>query len=383
MILIYLDYAATTPMSQKAIDVYSSTAQNMFANSASLHDLGEQSSRLLSSCRSILAGLIKGRAEGIYFTGGGSEANVLAIGSLLNASDSRKKHIISSRLEHASILSYLKKLEYEGYMVTYLNPEADGRIAISTIREALTEETVLATIQHANSELGVIQDIKEIGRVLKENGVLFHSDCVQTYCKIPIDMRNWNVDAISFSSHKVYGPKGTGAVYISPGVYWKPLLPDTTHESGFRAGTVDLPAIAAFTQASVDTCSEMEEQLKKAQKLREYLIQEVQEEKLPLILLNAEDPSFQLPYIFALMLEGYEGQYVLLHCNSRHLAISTGTACQAGMLDPSKAITAIGISADRALQYFRVSIGKQTSKEDLQHLLTALKNIDEKELQHD
>lgn len=242
--MIYLDYAATTPMSAEALQTYTKAASQYFGNEQSLHDIGGTVSSLLQVCRKTFAEMIGGKEQGIFFTSGGSESNYLAIQSLLNAQN--KKHIITTPMEHASIRSYFQSLQSKGYTITEIPVDKNGLIRLIDLEEAITEDTVLASIQHGNSEIGTVQNIAEIGALLKKYNVLFHSDCVQTFGKLPIHVFEMGIDSLSVSAHKIYGPKGVGACYINPQVRWTQIFPGTSHEKGFRPGTVNVPGIAAF-----------------------------------------------------------------------------------------------------------------------------------------
>ncbi|MFC0270145.1 IscS subfamily cysteine desulfurase [Metabacillus herbersteinensis] len=370
--MIYLDYAATTPISEKALNVYIEVSRKAFGNSNSLHDVGESAKALLEGSRELLASLIGGDARGIYFTSGGSESNVLAIQSLLNGVQPQKKHIISTMIEHSSIHTYLTFLQTKGYEVTFLLPDEKGSIDLESIKLALREDTGLVSIQHASGELGTIQNLQEIGELLLQHGILLHSDCVQSFGKVAIDVKAFNIAALSFSSHKVYGPKGVGAVYLNPSVYWTPTIPGTTHESGFRPGTVNIPGAASFATAAKEIYDNMENEHARIYQLRTYLFEKLSAYQNELTILNNEN---QLPHIIGMTINGIEGQYTMLECNRYGLAISTGSACQVGMQKPSRSLLALGMKPDQAKQYIRISLGKQTTMDHMDQLSTVLKDL--------
>lgn len=230
--MIYLDYAATTPMSAEALQTYTKAATQYFGNEQSLHDIGGTASSLLQICRKTFAEMIGGKEQGVFFTSGGSESNYLAIQSLLNARSG--KHIITTPMEHASIRSYFQSLASQGYTITEIPVDKGGLIRLVDVEAAITEDTVLASIQHGNSEIGTVQNIAEIGLLLKKYNVLFHTDCVQTFGKLPIHVFEMGIDSLSVSAHKIYGPKGVGACYINPQVRWRQIFPGTSHEKGAR-----------------------------------------------------------------------------------------------------------------------------------------------------
>ncbi|WP_273125002.1 IscS subfamily cysteine desulfurase [Bacillus weihaiensis] len=372
--MIYLDYAATTPMSDNALDMYVKAAKKAYGNSSSLHDIGEMSARTLEASRKIIGDCIHASEKGIYFTGGGSEANVLIIQSLLKSLPSTKNHIITTEIEHSSLHTFFQKLQNEGYKITFLKTDSKGRISIEEVRQSISDRTGIISIQHANSEIGTIQPIQEIGKIAKEKNIFFHSDCVQTFGKIPLHVEELNVDALSISSHKIYGPKGIGAAYINPSIHWQPVIPGTTHESGFRPGTVDVPSIAAFATAAKDIVRKLEANLDHYHNLRREFIDSLTLYNERITLINEEAPS-SLPTIFPLVVHGIEGQYMMLECNRFGYAISTGSACQIGMQAPSRSLTAIGFHVHEAKQYIRISTGIHTTTQDLQSLLKTMQKI--------
>lgn len=371
--MIYLDYAATTPMSEEALAVYVQSARTYFGNASSLHDVGTAANELLTICRKQLAQLIRGEEKGIYFTSGGTEANVLAIRSLAYAHRHKGKHIITSSVEHASVHAVCAQLEQEGFTVTYVPVDRFGQVDIGALERALTDETILVSIQHANSEIGTIQPLQQIGELLKEKQMIFHSDCVQTFGKIPIDVKQLHLDSISIASHKIYGPKGVGAVYINPRVRWHMWLPNTTHEGGFRPGTVNVPGIASFTTAAIEAEKKRETVQQNMNELRRYFVEQIAKKQLSITVF--EHPTDQLPHIVGCLVHGFEGQYVMLHCNRHGIAISTGSACQVGKQAPSKTMIAIGKEEDEAKQFIRLSFGMHTTKSEVEEVVSVLEQL--------
>jgi cysteine desulfurase len=367
--MIYLDYAATTPMSEKAIDVYTKAAREFFGNASSLHDIGNQSNRLLETARTELATLIHGEKNGIYFTSGGSEANDLAIRSLVKANNNKGKHLITTQGEHSSILNTFELLENEGYQVSYTPLNQYGEVLVSELEKLVTDKTILVSIGHASADIGTIQPLEVIGEVLAEKNILFHSDCVQTFGKIPVDVQKTKLTSISVSSHKIYGPKGIGASYISPEVSWRRVIPNVTHENGFRPGTVNIPAIAAFVTAASDIHHKMEQNQNKFLDLREQLLSCIMKKNQ--VILEGH-PTNVLPHHVALRFPGIEGQYMMLECNRAGIAISTGSACQAGLDTPSKTLLATGKSEDEARELIRMTFGCDTMKRDIDTVIEVL-----------
>ncbi|BBW95436.1 IscS subfamily cysteine desulfurase [Geobacillus icigianus] len=371
--MIYLDYAATTPMCKEAVAAYVEAATVYFGNESSLHDVGTTARKLLTLCRRELALMINGEAEGVYFTSGGTEANVLAVRSLIAAHRRKGTHLITTEIEHASLHHLFKQLEAEGYKVTYLPVDRYGRIRLTDLERAVTPETILASIQHANSEIGTIQPLADIGRLLRARGVLFHSDCVQTFAKIQLDVKAMAIDSLSISAHKVYGPKGVGAVYIDPRRHWKPVFPGATHESGFRPGTVNVPGIAAFLTAAKRLYERMESEQLRFEQLRSRLLDAIAAKRLPVAVEGHHDA--RLAHIVGLSVNGLEGQFVMLECNRAGIAISTGSACQVGLQTPSRTMIAVGKTPEEARQFIRVSFGTATTEADIDRFVSVLERL--------
>jgi cysteine desulfurase len=372
--MIYLDYGATTPISEKALAMYNQVSVDYFGNTQSLHDVGSKSKNLLEVCRKELATFIKATTESIYFTAGGTDSNVLAIRSLLKGASENKKHIITSSVEHSSVLNTMQALQDEGYDVTYLPVNKDGEIEVNKVKEAISSDTALVCLTHVNSEIGTIQPITAIGKLLGEAGIAFHVDAVQSLGKLEIDVEAAKITSLAISSHKIYGPKGVGACYISSNASWKPLLAKTTHENGFRPGTVNVPGIAAFVTAASEAVSSIEENQAKYKTLREAFIRQLISENI--IVEEHSKSEKQMPAIIGLRLKGIEGQYVMLECNRRGVAISTGSACQVGKNSPSKTMLALGRNKNEANEFIRISFGRDTTEEQLTEVVKVLHEID-------
>ena len=381
--MIYLDYAAATPVLREAVQAFQKLSTEVYGNSSSLHDAGGTSESILHYCRMKLAEMMSGEAEGIYFTSGGTESNFLAVQSILKGLPSGKRHFLMTEMEHQSMHILKRYLAELGYEVGVMKPDASGIITTDILKRHLRPDTGLVSIQHANSETGVIQPLAELSAFLHERDVLLHSDAVQTFAKIPVSVEQLGVDALSVSSHKVYGPKGTGAVYIRPGVNWKPAYPGTLHENGFRSGTVNVPGIGAFITAAERTVSGMDAVLEKHQKLRSYFFRGLRERRLPISSAVPDSPQLQvLPHILGCFFHSYEGQYVMLECNRRGICISTGSACSAGYHEPSNTMKALRIPREQALQFIRISFGSDTSKEHIDQLLDVFEAMNHEKGDH-
>lgn len=371
--MIYLDFAATTPMSDESLHVFNEATKKYFGNASSLHEFGTEANRALDISRQSWAKMINGEKDGIYFTSGGSDANILAIRSLIDGNKKHGNHLITTKVEHSSLYNLFKQLEDEGFEVTYLPLRENGQISLDELISAIRPTTILSSIQFVNGETGMIQSINEIGQILHEHNVIFHTDCVQAFGNVEIDVKNNYIDSLSISSHKIYGPKGTGLAYINPRVNWVQQIKGTTHEGGFRPGTVDVPSILAFTaagQIAVQTVHERQENMKQ---LRTYFIDQLKEEVKDFSVY--ESSTSQLPQILALSFGKLQGQYIMLECNKHGIAISTGSACQVGQQSPSRTILSLGKSKDEASQLVRISFGKMTTEDEIDQLVDVLKRI--------
>jgi cysteine desulfurase len=360
-------------MSEEALHVYTEAAKSYFGNASSLHDIGSSAARLLDICRKELAALINGHERGIYFTSGGTESNILAVRSIIQAHRHKGTHLITTATEHASLYHLFQQLETEGYEVTYLPVDRFGLIDINELEQAITPKTIFTSIHHANSEIGTVQPIQEIGKRLRKQGVIFHSDCVQTFGKIHVDVQAMFVDSLSISAHKIYGPKGVGAVYIDPRVKWNACFPNATHEHGFRPGTVNVPGIASFVTAAQQICDNLITEQARLKQLRQYFTSLVYEKGLPITIEG--HPKTHLPNIIGLCVHGVEGQYTMLECNRHGIAISTGSACQVGKQAPSRTMLAIGKEKEEAKQFVRISLGKFTTAAEIDQLVAVLETI--------
>jgi cysteine desulfurase len=372
--LKYFDYAATTPLDSEAAQTFVEVATNYYGNTGSLHDLGSIAKDLLENCRQEFANLLKVSKDGIFFTSGGSESNHLGIHALLSAKKKEGTHIISSLAEHSSIRSTLDTLSLNGYEVTLLPLDEEGRIDVEMVKKATREDTVLIAIQHGNSEIGSLQPIEEIGQWCRDQQILLHSDCVHTFGKIDLQKLVKGMDSLSISSHKFYGPKGVGMVYVNPRLAWKSHYPGTTHENGFRPGTVNVPAIAAMTVAAQKNAAQQSEIFTHAEKLRHLLLTILDEVKEHFTIYGGTD-DHQLPHTLGLRLHGLEGQWVMLECNRLGFAISTGSACQTGLTSPSKTMVAMGIPDKIGKEFIRISFGRHTTEQDVTALGKALIKI--------
>ncbi len=372
--MVYLDYAASTPVSEEALHVFQQLSKDCYGNASSLHDAGGRANDILTYSRHSIAAILEGESGGIYFTSGGTESNLLAIQSMANGLPVDRQHVITTSVEHPSVHHAVKSLERLGTKVSIIEPNQDGIITEDILKDALLPETGLVSIQHANSETGIIQPLAELAPILKERHILFHTDAVQTFGKIRVSIKELGVDAISISSHKVYAPKGAGAVYMCAHVPWKPLYSGTVQENGFCPGTVNVPCIGAFAAASEQLMLKLDEQKRKNEQLRDYFLQQLKMRQLPVRTLHNGNRRM-LPHIIGCFFEGFEGQYVMLACNRHGICISTGSACASGYHHPSPTVKALHVSDRDALQFIRLSFGSKSSKEDIDQLLHTFEQL--------
>ncbi len=363
----YFDYAATCPIDEEALDAYVKASKEYFGNTSSLHDLGGKASTLVDQCRETLAQLTGVNSKDMYFTSGGTESNFLAIQALLDANREKGKHIIISQAEHSSVQNMVKRLEQQGYRISRIPLTKKGFIDVGVLCERATEETALIAVHHVNPEIGTLQPLEKVRNLCRKNGILLHSDCVQSFGKVDLQQVAPLVDSFSISSHKVYGPKGIGAVYISPSLSFQPFLPDVAHEKGVRAGTVNVPAVAGFAVAA----QRMYQNLQQKQNHQQTLVEAFDRALTPLkdnvdIFYPSSEHGFSS--IIGLCVKGIEGQWLMLEGNRNGFAFSTGSACSSGQQDPSKTLMAMGFPEEKAKTFIRISFGKDHTIEDVEDL---------------
>ncbi|WP_409251503.1 IscS subfamily cysteine desulfurase [Bacillus sp. SCS-153A] len=369
----YFDYAATTPIDEEALNVYVEAAANFYGNTSSLHDIGTKAGDLLQECRKTLGDILGVSSQGIYFTSGGTEANHLGILSLALENQNRGKHIITGVAEHSSVHSAMGYLETQGFQITKLPFTKTGLISLEQLDKAITKDTILISMAHANGEIGSIQHIAGIAELIKSRKILFHTDMVQSFGKTDIKEIAAMVDSLSISAHKIYGPKGVGAVYIHPKHAARSIFPNQSHEGGLRGGTVNTPGIASFVTAAGTVCDISQQT--RFQELRELFINNIKSALGDSVLIVEAPKENQLPQVIGLCIKGLQGQWVMLECNRRGFGISTGSACQTGQQAISKTVNALGLSIERGKEFIRISMGKHTVKEDVTELVQALADI--------
>ena len=370
---IYVDNAATTAMSDSAIKAMTPYLKEVYGNPSSLHTAGQVAKEALDSARAQIAECLNCEPREIYFTSGGSEADNQAIRSAaINGARKDKKHIVSTAFEHHAVLHVLKKLEKEGFEVTYLDVHSNGLITAAEVEKAIRPDTALVTIMYANNEVGTIQPIREIGEVCKKHGVVFHTDAVQAAGHIPVDIKADNIDMLSISAHKFHGPKGVGVLYCKRGIPLNTCIEGGAQERGRRAGTENIAGIVAMAQALQDACKNMAANAKKESVLRDKLIDGLL--KIPHSKLNG-DRKNRLPNNVNICFEGIEGEGLLLHLDARGICASSGSACTSGSLDPSHVLRALGLPHEVAHGSLRLSLSEYNTEDDIKAILKAVPEV--------
>ncbi len=370
---VYADNAATTKMSQVALNAMLPYLTDIYANPSSLHSPGQQAKEVLEDARARIAKCLGCEPREVYFTSGGSEADNQAIlSAAYNGAKKNKKHIISTAFEHHAVLHTLQKLEKEGFEVTYLDVKTNHNVSAQQVRDTIRPDTCLVTCMYANNEIGSILPISEIGAVCREAGVVFHTDAVQAVGHLHIDVRQQNIDMLSLSAHKFHGPKGVGALYVRRGILLTNLINGGAQERGKRAGTENIAGIAGMVAALEDALNHLEENTAKVTALRDKLIAGLSQ--IPHCALNG-DPVSRLPGNVSFCFEGIEGEALLLLLDMHGVYASSGSACTSGSLDPSHVLLAIGRVHDVAHGSLRLSLCEYNTEDEIDHILTAVPQV--------
>ena len=371
--MIYADNAATTRMSEAAMQTMISVMRENYGNPSSLYAFGQRSKEILEEARETVARVLGARSREIIFTGGGSESDNQAIRSAAALGREKgKMHIVSTAFEHHAVLHVLERLKKEGFEVTLVDVHSDGLVRPEEVEAALREDTCLVTVMFANNEIGTVQPIREIGEICRRRGVLFHTDAVQALGHIPVRVDDLPVDFLSASAHKFHGPKGVGFLYARQGVRLLPLIEGGAQERGRRAGTENTAGIAAMAVALQEAAEHLEERAEKTARLRDRLIRGLSE--IPHCALNG-DPVKRLPGNVSFCFEGIEGESLLLLLDDRGIAASSGSACTSGSLDPSHVLLAIGRVHDVAHGSLRLSIDETLTEEEADEIISSVKEV--------
>ena len=370
---VYADNAATTRVSQKALEAALPYFTQEYGNASSIYSLGMNSAKAILKAREQVANAIGAKVNEIYFTSGGSEADNWAIrGSAFNGAKKVKKHIITTCFEHHAVLHTCEFLEKQGYEVTYPPVDENGLITAQQVADAIREDTCLVTIMFANNEIGTIMPIAEIGAICKEKKIPFHTDAVQAVGNVPIDVKEMNIDMLSLSGHKIHAPKGIGCLYIRGGISIPNLIFGGAQERSKRAGTENVPSIVALGVAITDACSDIKGKIERVSKLRDKLIDGILQ--IPQTRLNG-DRVKRLAGNVNISIRGVEGESLLLTLDLNGIAASSGSACTSGSLDPSHVLLAIGLPHEVAHGSLRLSINEETTEEDVDYILSVIPNV--------
>lgn len=370
---IYLDYAATTPCDPEVLEVMKPYFTEKFGNPSSIHSFGQEAKKAMEDSRSILADFLGAKPEEIVFTSGGTESNNFALFGVTSALEKKGNHIITSQIEHHAITEPCKVLEKRGFVVTYVKVDKTGLVDPQDVKNAITDKTILISIMHANNEIGVIQPVLEIGKIAKEKGIAFHADAVQTVGHIPVNVNDLNLDLLSLSAHKFYGPKGVGALYIRKGTRINRLLHGGDQEKGRRASTSNVSGIVGLGKAIALCKEKMAEEAEFQSGLRDVLIKGLMD-KIEKSYLNGH-PFIRLPNNVNISLEYIEGESMLLHLDMLGIAASTGSACTSSSLEPSHVLLAIGLPHEIAHGSLRFTLGRWTKKSDIDYVIEVLPGI--------
>ena len=373
---VYLDYSATTPVKKEVFEVMVPFYTENFGNASSIYSIGREAKAVIDKSRETIAKTLNASPKEIYFGAGGSEGDNWALKGIAEANIEKGNHIITSKIEHHAILHTCQYLESRGFEVTYLDVDEYGMINLKDLENAIKKETILISIMYVNNEIGTIQPIKEIGKIAKKNGVYFHTDAVQAYGHIKMDVEDLGVDLMTLSSHKIYGPKGIGALYIKRGTRINQLIHGGAQERNMRAGTENLAAIVGFGKAASIADETLDEHRSRLIVLRDRMINQISD-KIDYVKLNGH-PTERHPGNVNFCFEFIEGESLLLLLDNDGIAASSGSACTSGSLDPSHVLMAIGLPHEIAHGSLRLTIGDFTTEEDVDYTVEKLVAIVEK-----
>lgn len=371
--IIYMDNAATTPVKPAVLKAMLPYFTEKFGNPSSIYSISSENKKAITNAREVIAGTLNTAPENIYFTAGGSESDNWALKATADAYESKGKHIITTGIEHHAILHTCEYLEKRGFEVTYLNVDENGMVKMEELRAAIRPDTILISVMFANNEIGTIQPIAEIGKLAHEHGILFHTDAVQAYTQIPIDVEEMNIDMLSASGHKINGPKGIGFLYIRKGVKIRSFVHGGAQERHRRAGTENVPGIVGLAKAAELAVANMKERTGAERKVRDHLISRIENE-IPYVKLNG-DRIKRLPNNINFSFHFIEGESLLILLDGKGICASSGSACTSGSLDPSHVLLAIGLPHETAHGSLRLTISDETTMEEADFVVDSLKEI--------
>lgn len=373
---IYLDHAATTPARPEVVDAMLPYFTENFGNPSGIYTFAQKNKAVITECRETIAKTINAKSNEIYFTAGGTEADNWALKAAAEAYASKGKHIITTKIEHHAILHTAKFLEANGYEVTYLDVDENGMVKPEQLKQAIRPDTILISVMFANNEIGSIQPIKEIGAIAKENGIIFHTDAVQAYGQLPIDVDEYHIDMLSASGHKLNGPKGVGFLYIRTGLKLRNFIHGGAQERSRRSGTENVTGIVGFAKAAEIAFATMEERTEKEKAMREHLIERILNE-VPYVRLNGHRTN-RLPNNVNISFQFIEGESLLIMLDMAGICASSGSACTSGSLDPSHVLLAIGLPHEIAHGSLRLTVGEENTMEEMDYVVDKVKEIVQK-----
>jgi len=367
---VYLDYNATTPVEPEVLDVMLPYFSAEFGNAASIHTVGQRARAAVETARDQVAALLGARPQEIVFTSGGTESDNHAIFGIVRSAPGATKHVITTNIEHEAVLNTCQALEKDGVAVTYLPVNSDGVITMDQVEEAIRPHTTLITVMHANNELGTVQPLAQIGKLAAQRDIYFHTDAVQSAGKLPLDMNALGLDLLSISGHKLYAPKGIGALYIRGGSRLQQFLYGGHHQRGFRPGTENVPGIVGLGKAAELARLSLASSADRVSKLRDELEHGLAS-RVPDAHINSVNAS-RTPNTANLTFPGIEGEALVIALDLKGISVSTGAACSSGAVEPSHVLTAIGLSADDARASIRFSLGRHTTEAEINYALEAV-----------
>ena len=371
--IIYMDSSATTPLKKEVIDEMIRVMENINGNPSSLHKLGAKAKEELEGARKKISKILNCKKEEIYFTSSGTEADNLAILGIARANRKKGNHIITTKIEHKAVLNCCKELEREGFNITYLNVDKDGRINLNELMNAINGETILISIMAINNEIGTVQDLEQIGKIARFKGVIFHTDFVQAVGHLPIDVKKYSIDSMSISGHKFNGPKGIGMLYVKDGINFEPIIYGGSQEKGKRAGTENVASVVGMTKALELAYENLTDNNLEVSKLRDYF-----KEKLLLlgdkVKINC-DSIYKSSSNLNVCFKGYNGKDMVLRLNMKNICASSGSACNSAEASASHVLIAAGISEIDAKNSVRFSLSKDNTYEEIDYVVDVIKEI--------
>lgn len=367
-----MDHSATTPVAPEVLEAIKPYFSEKFGNASSLHSFGLEAKEALESAREKVAKLLGARPEEIIFTSGGTESDNLALKGIAYKNREKGKHIITTSIEHPAILEVCRKLETQGFEVTYLPVTSDGLVDLAVLENAIRKDTILISVMHANNEVGTIQPLEEIGRLAAEKDIYFHTDAVQTVGKIPADVDQLGVDLLSLSAHKLYGPKGVGALYIRKGTRIESIVQGGGHERGLRSGTENISGIVGLGRAAELSEGTMSEEARVLTGLRDRLAGQVLERVKDCWINGTMAAGKRLPSNLNFGFRYVEGESLLLFLDSKGIAVSTGSACSSHKLEPSHVLRALGLKAEECHGSLRITLGRSNTEEDVDYVAQSI-----------